>query len=240
MTGVIPDYEPMMRRAVSDFWGIRDKQASDQEFRGVRDAGSRGSVTGGQHLNALEKLVRTVLIDAGVDPSAIHRGRAARVPGYYRELKNWDLVVLEQGAIVAVIELKSQVGSFGNNLNNRLEEAIGQVVDFWHAVDRDLLPGLRPWFGYLMIVEDSVNSSKPVRTQSHLVPPDPAFRDKSYVDRYSIAFERLHAERLLDSVAFAISKRGTDKVSYPSPGFSFQHFATTLHNRVREVRSVLG
>ena len=78
------------------------------------------------------------------------------------------------------------------------------------------------------------------RRSGDLIPPDPAFRDKSYIDRYSIAFERLHAERLIDSVAFAISKRGTDEVSYPSAGFSFQHFATTLHNRVREVRSVLG
>lgn len=36
--------------------------------------------------------------------------------------------------MIAAVELKSQVGpSFGNNCNNRTEEAIGTAHDFWTA-----------------------------------------------------------------------------------------------------------
>lgn len=137
-----------------------------------------------------------------------------------------------------MIELKSQVGSFGNNLNNRIEEAVGQTVDFWAAVDNQIIPGLRPWFGYLMIVESSAKSQKGVAGGGSLFPSDADYKGMSYIDRYAEAFKRLHVERLLDAVGFAVSARDTDEIRYPSPAFSFQHFATALHNRVREVRSL--
>ncbi|MEX0952768.1 MAG: PaeR7I family type II restriction endonuclease [Nitriliruptoraceae bacterium] len=238
MPGDLPDYEPLMQEAVAAFWGIRDRQATEQALRGVADAGTRGSVTGGQHLGPIEALIRRVLIDAGVNEAAIHNGRSAKLPGWFREFKDWDLVVLEGNTLIAVIELKSQVGSFGNNLNNRIEEAIGQTVDFWKAVDNGLVPGLRPWFGYLMVVEESERSTRSVRTGRGLLPADSMFEGASYMQRYAAAFTRLHQERMLDAVTFAMSPRDSAQVSYPSSALSFQHFATTLHNRVREIRSL--
>lgn len=234
----IPNYEPLMQEAVANFWAIRDRQATEQAARGVVDAGTRGAVTGGRHLGPIEALIRRVLTDAGVNETDIHNGQSAKLPGWFREFKNWDIVVFDGGTLVAVVELKSQVGSFGNNLNNRIEEAIGQTVDFWQAVDRGLMPGLRPWFGYVMIVEETAGSTGNVRTARGLVPPDPVFENASYVERYATAFVRLHQERLLDAVTFAKSPRGTNQVTYPAPALSFQHFATTLYNRVREVRSL--
>ncbi|MGY9073056.1 MAG: PaeR7I family type II restriction endonuclease [Acidimicrobiales bacterium] len=53
-----------------------------------------------------------------------------------------------------MLELKSQVGSFGYNQNNRTEEIIGQGRDIQLAARRELLGRLPPWFRYLMIVED--------------------------------------------------------------------------------------
>jgi hypothetical protein len=38
-----------------------------------------------------------------------------------------------KGSLVATVEVKSQVGSFGNNFNNRVEEAIGSATDFWNG-----------------------------------------------------------------------------------------------------------
>jgi len=56
------------------------------------------------------------------------------LPGYYRSEKKWDLIALSGGELVAAMEFKSQVGpSFGNNFNNRCEEAIGSATDFWVA-----------------------------------------------------------------------------------------------------------
>ena len=42
-------------------------------------------------------------------------------------------MVTKENNLVAAIELKSQSGSFGNNLNNRSEEILGLARDFWTA-----------------------------------------------------------------------------------------------------------
>jgi len=56
--------------------------------------------------------------------------RGAVVGGRFRSSKNWDfLVITPRKKLLVAIELKSQVGSYGNNFNNRAEEAIGSAVD---------------------------------------------------------------------------------------------------------------
>ena len=57
------------------------------------------------------------------------------LPGFFRPTKLWDLLIINQGGLVAALELKSQVGpSFGNNFNNRTEEALGTAVDLWMPI----------------------------------------------------------------------------------------------------------
>jgi hypothetical protein len=52
------------------------------------------------------------------------------LPGFFRPTKEWDLLAIHDGKLLAVIEAKSQVGpSFGNNFNNRTEEAMGSALD---------------------------------------------------------------------------------------------------------------
>ena len=74
------------------------------------------------------------------------------LPGYFRPTKNWDLLVIHQGVLIAAVELKSQVGpSFGNNFNNRSEEAIGSAIDFWTAFRDGAITGQqRPFLGWLI------------------------------------------------------------------------------------------
>lgn len=246
MSDEIKDYEPDFRAAVGEFWGVRDNQARAQELSGLVDAGSRGSVTGGKHLDPIQDLIVRVIRDAGVPQGCISTGRSAgtRIPGFFRELKNWDVVVIDgnddDAQVVMTIELKSQVGSFGNNQNNRIEEAVGQTYDFWKAADEVFPGGIRPWFGYVLIVEESPKSTTPVRTQPHIVPPDPAFSGASYIKRYALAFERLYKDRLLDATVVAQSVSKTTVVTYPTPTLSFQHFAVQVHNRVREYQSLTG
>jgi hypothetical protein len=56
--------------------------------------------------------------------------------------------------IATVIEVKAHVGSFGNNFNNRVEEALGNATDFWSAYrEATFAPSARPWLGYLMMLE---------------------------------------------------------------------------------------
>jgi hypothetical protein len=58
-------------------------------------------------------------------------------PGFFRPTKHWDMLVVYRGELVAALEFKSQVGpSFGNNFNNRSEEAIGTAHDLWTGLLR--------------------------------------------------------------------------------------------------------
>ena len=69
-----------------------------------------------------------------MEESFIFRKKRLQLPGFFRPTKEWDLVVVKNGHLIAAIEAKSQVGpSFGNNFNNRTEEAMGSALDIWTA-----------------------------------------------------------------------------------------------------------
>ena len=116
--------------------------------------------------------------------------------------------------MLAVFEFKSQVGSFGNNLNNRSEEVIGSAADLWGAhhhhafgdgphrprrgwiaesgADPALLnPSLQsdprpPFLGWLMLLEDCDASNAPVKVQEPHYKVFDEFRCASYAQRYQI------------------------------------------------------
>ena len=126
--------ETRFQEAVQHFWHARDAQQQKQVIAGTVDAGSRGAVTGGTQMGALEVLISDLLVEAGLDSAHIHTRTALELPGYYRPEKKWDLLVMADEHLVTAIEFKSQVGpSFGNNFNNRVEEAIGNATDIWTA-----------------------------------------------------------------------------------------------------------
>ncbi|MCK7473160.1 MAG: PaeR7I family type II restriction endonuclease [Rhodopseudomonas palustris] len=69
-------------------------------------------------------------------------------------------------ALLATVEVKSQVGSFGNNFNNRVEEAVGSATDFWKAYEYGRFqPSGRPWLGYLFMLEEDSASVAPKKTR---------------------------------------------------------------------------
>jgi Restriction endonuclease XhoI len=166
----LPDYEPAFALAIEQFWQDRAGQMARQRAKGLTDAGTRGSVTGGTHLHAVRDVIHQVIIDAGLTPAGSNR-----LPGFYRAAKNWDTVVMHNGAVLAIIELKSQVGSFGNNVNNRIEEMIGQSADIWKATRERLLGPVRPWFGYVMILEADEKSTRSQARKNTILPVDPVF-----------------------------------------------------------------
>ena len=109
----------------------RKRQANS----GRTDQGERASVTVGKNMDGFLDLVSNLVRRNGMkDAEILKHGRVLTLPGYFRPTKIWDLLILRKGRLVAAIELKSQVGpSFGNNFNNRTEEAIGTAVDLWTA-----------------------------------------------------------------------------------------------------------
>jgi hypothetical protein len=82
------------------------------------------------------------------------------LPGYFRPTKLWDFLVVNEGRLIAALEFKCHVGSsFGNNFNNRTEEAIGTSHDLWAAYRKGAFGKQeRPFVGWLMVIEDAPKS----------------------------------------------------------------------------------
>lgn len=227
------DLESRLRSAVKHFWKTRSTQSRKQGSRtGSRDAGARTAVTGGRQMDGFIALVRDFLCERGLPKAHVYCAKRIELPGWYRPEKQWDLLIVENGQFLAGIEFKSQVGSFGNNYNNRTEEAIGSASDLWAAYREGAFkPSARPWLGYLMLLEEAPESTRPVRAQEPHFKVFPEFKTASYAKRYEILLTKLVRERLYDSACFLISdaKSGLKgRYKEPAPELSFEKFLASL------------
>lgn len=203
-------YDRQARDAVMAFWGNRAKARQKQIEAGVTDAGERASVTGGKNMDGFLALLIDLVHRNGLVHATIHQKRALlTLPGYFRPTKLWDVLVMNKSRLIAAVELKSQVGpSFGNNFNNRTEEAIGTAHDLAIAY-REGAFGIQPppFVGWLMMVEDAAASRRPVTDRSPHFATFPEFKGASYLRRYDILCQRLVQEKLYTSAAILASPR---------------------------------
>lgn len=224
--------------AVRHYWKTRTRQAKKQGAQaGQRDSGLRTAVTGGAQLDGFITLIRDLLIESGLTRAQVFLGRRETVlPGFYRPTKAWDIVAVANGKLVACIEVKSHAGpSYGNNFNNRVEEALGNAVDFWKAYEERSFVSLdRPFLGYIMLLEDDARSNAGVAVEEPHFAVRTEFRNASYARRYQLLCEKLLRERLYDSAAFLMSAREAAKTGafrQPSSELAFDVFASTLMAR---------
>jgi restriction endonuclease XhoI-like protein len=230
--------EERFQTAIDSYWATREAQTAKQLASGRADAGTRGSVTGGAHLHALTELLGEIFIENGFPRHSI-RLRGMELPGFYRPTKNWDLVVVEGDLLVAAIELKSQVGSVGNNFNNRTEEAIGNAIDLRRAHQAGLLGRVPPWLGYVFVLEESPQSNNPVRIASTPFNTDERFAGTSYRDRYQVLCRRLVSDGLYDAACFVTTSRVTgSRMTQPDPALSFAALQQAIAERTAFVRKL--
>lgn len=187
----IQKHKTLIKAAVKSFWETKKKQ---QTASG--DSSNRGAVVGGKQLDAFAELLKTIAMEQGIPKECIYTSQAY-LPGFFRSSKNWDfLIIAPNKKLIAAIELKSQIGSYGNNFNNRTEEALGDAVDLWTAFRENQFPGQSaPWVGYLTIVGKDDKSSCPVSNKEPYYPVLPEFQNASYLDRYQILCQKLILER---------------------------------------------
>jgi hypothetical protein len=226
--------EARLSEAVAEFWQTRSRQLEDvggddrQQY-----AGTRGAVVGGGHLDGFIRLVRALLLEGGLADASIYPNASSSVlPGFFRPTKEWDLVVVADGKLVATVEFKSQVGSFGNNFNNRVEEAVGNATDI-HTAYREgaFAPSPQPWLGYLMLLEDCPKSTRPVTVSEPHFKVFPEWRGASYAKRYELFCKKLVRERLYDAACFLTSSKDDGPrgiYSEPCSEIDFRTFAASL------------
>jgi Restriction endonuclease XhoI len=235
-----PEIERKLRDAIVHFWSTRESQAKKQGSKsGARDAGARTAVTGGRQMDGFINLVREYLCTNGLPRTHVYCNKGVELPGWYRPEKRWDLLVVADGELLAGIEFKSQIGSFGNNFNNRTEEAIGSAADIWAAYREGAFkPSSRPWLGYMMLLEEAPGSMRPVKAKESHFKVFPEFKEASYGKRYEILLTKLVRERLYDSACFLLSnaKDGVKgKYREPASELTFERFFASLLARATAI-----
>jgi len=207
-------YETRVSEAVKSFWNAR-------ETLGVRS---------GKTLDAFVALVAWVVHNNGLPDAILITGRQAQLPGFFRPTKSWDIVIMNHGALIAAIELKSIADSFGKNANNRNEEVLGSGIDIKEAFEENAFEDITRLFtGYLILVEDCPETLSTVQIQmkyframkafianpqdrdnTYVKDPDGLFRaidGVSYMQRFDILCRRLMQKNLYTAASVIQSPR---------------------------------
>ncbi len=198
-----------VKEAVAHYWMTREAQGSRQKTNARSDQGARGSVTGGAQMNGFISLLTGLILEAGEKPENVFHNKKLELPGYFRPTKEWDLLVVRNEQLIIALEAKSQVGpSFGNNFNNRTEEAMGSALDLWTAFREGALNRtVKPWLGYFFLLEDCPGSNSPVKTREPHFPVLPEFKNASYARRYEFFCRKLVREKHYSASAFMKADR---------------------------------
>ena len=233
MERVFKHLSSRVSQAVAHYWLTRENQLYKQKALGRTDQGARSAVTGGAQMDGFIQIITELIGAAGIGSTCVFCKKCLELPGFFRPTKEWDLLVVRDGQLILALESKSQVGpSFGNNFNNRTEEAIGSALDLWTAYREGAFnKTVRPWLGYLFLLEDCPASRTPVRVKEPHFKVLPEFRTASYAKRYELFCRKLVRERHYDAAFFAISGRleGLKGVyKEPATDLTFKIFARSL------------
>ena len=222
-----------LSEAISHYWLTRELQTQKQSVSGRVDQGTRGAVTGGAQMDGFIRLITKLILEAGAESSSIFHKKNLELPGFFRPTKEWDLLVVKDKQLILALEAKSQVGpSFGNNFNNRTEEAMGSALDLWTAYREGAYnETIKPWLGYLFLLEDCPQSRRPVKVQEPHFRVFPEFVNASYGRRYELFCRKLVRERHYNVAAFLVSDKTRGVKGHfeePADDLTFEIFARSL------------
>jgi hypothetical protein len=218
------DYETKARSAVKLFWSSRNK------------AGTKTWTSG--NLDGFIDLVIDIVHANGLTEADIMlKRRLLTLPDHFCPTKSWDLLVMNEGKLIAALKFASQVGaSFGKSANNCCEQSLNMAVDLWAAFRQGAFgENRRPFVGHLGIFEDSPASHVPVKDVAPNFPLVPEYRNASFAERYNILCKKLMAENLYTAAAVILSPRSASKsgeYSEMSDMTGLKSFVTTLAGHI--------
>lgn len=187
-----------MDKAIKLFWKIRNEN----------------NVTSNTHLDPLADYLAKASSANGINYFFDKSNTSLK--GRYRPSKNWDIVFKKDQDVLAAVELKSMSGSFGNNMNNRTEEAIGNAVDLRAQYKDDT-----PWLGYVFVIEENEKSSLvSIR------------RGISYIQQVEELCNKMVEDKLYDA-AILVKTKNTKVVSWSEPkGLDHKNFIDLLNSHL--------
>ena len=229
---VLEDLEDEIADATTHYWATLSDQEDAQNESEKTARGRRAQVLGGSQMDGFAGLIEDAVVEAGIPREAVHHDHSAVLPGYYRATKRWDIAVVIDGELLAAMELKSIASSFGNNLNNRTEEAVGSNTDLYQVYQQGLFePSPTPWVGYIILMADVEQSQRPVNVREPHFAVDSEFKEASYIDRAEQLCLRMVRQRLVDSATFLTSSKETGiegEYSEPNVELTFRRFLSSL------------
>lgn len=229
----INDLQARLKKAITFYWQTREDQSKKQKDHGNSDQGARSAVTGGAQMDGIINLLTEIISETGISSDCIYHNQFLQLPGFFRPTKEWDLLVVKKGQLLLALEAKSQVGpSFGNNFNNRTEEAMGSALDVWTAYREGAFNStIKPWLGYFFMLEDCENSNRPVKVQEPHFKVFPEFVNASYAKRYELFCRKLVRERHYTASSFLLSSKTNGvKGEYKEPAsdLNFEMFVRSM------------
>lgn len=233
---MIEDLESEVSDAVQWYWETLSGQAETQRESEDSTRGRRAEVLGGMQMDGFAGLIEDIIVDVGVPRDSVKHDYYATLPGFFRHEKEWDTAVVHDGELLAVIEYKSQASSFGNNLNNRAEEALGNNTDIIEAYEEGVFaPSPQPFIGHLMLMADNEESRNVPGVREPNFKVDDEFRGATYVDRMELLCLRMVRKRLVNESAFILSdeEQGLNGEHWqPNEELKFGRFARALASHV--------
>lgn len=206
----------------------------------VRHAVTEGTQSG-QHIAPLTSEIVDDMHAIGYESDSVFTDKTnVTLPGWFRLSKQWDITAFENDVLVAAIELKTISSSFGNNANNRAEEALGSVSDVNYATHNHLLEpnDLPPNFGYALLIRKTDKSSKPAQSNARSrYEFDEDFIGASYIERFTILGKRLLRERIYQAVWVAVVDLENGTVDEPDPQMTYDKFLAHLKGWIDVVRA---
>jgi len=201
-----------------------------KEFWSMRSGGTQAARHDKAFLKPIAEELSSLGWPAHVAQSA--QDKDAVVAGHFRVAKAWDIVCRDADGVPHIcVEFKSQVDSYGNNENNRYEEALGSGLDIRAKHGADMALG----FVYVICDEEASRSI----TAPRVAQPDPAFVGSSHIDRRRVFSERivqyrLNGDSLYDVAALLLVRRDGTFEPPDNPDLRLVNFADKLARVARE------
>ena len=171
------------------------------------------------------------MIEAGLSKASVHWNNKLELPGYYRPEKCWDLIVVVDRRLLAIIEFKARWPFLRQQLQQPDGGSPRNATDLWAAY-REAHSSPRNVHARLPLPSKRVaKSTAPVTVKEPHFPVFEEFKGASYAKRYEILLTKLLRERLYDGACLLLSTQdggGRGEYREPSEELTFQKFAGSL------------